>query len=106
MFHIGQRVVCIKTHSERRVVKGRTYVVADVGKGCDCHSVSLRLVGINGIRSGTRCFDCMKWVHSSLLYLSPDLFRPADDLTASLALAESERQVDERPDHINIPQHA
>lgn len=31
-------------------------------------------------------------------------FRPIDDLTASLARTESERLVEERPDHVNVPQ--
>jgi len=36
----------------------------------------------------------------------PSRFRPIDDLTAELAQTELSRVVEEKPEHLNIPQHA
>lgn len=79
MFEIGQKVVCIKTHSEGVVKEGEVYTVQGmkVSKCCGCLDID---VGIKTDIQYTLCAcggvedaNSIHWLHSTL-------FRPLDDL--------------------------
>lgn len=107
-FYVGQKVVCVDDTKSQDVCfwdcvinirKGATYKI----RGFDRERqgvVGIYLEGVfqRGRRGGPD--------HGVELAWHPRRFRPLDDLTASLAQTESERTVEERPEHINIPQHA
>jgi len=101
-FYVGQKVVCVKSGWFGLTSAGKTYTVSDVSN-CGC-GPSLLLVGVENSpgRCGTTCKCGYEWLVGK--WNDAARFRPIDDLTASLARTESERIVEERPDHVNVPQ--
>lgn len=75
-FYIGQKVVCVKTHSEGRTVAGRIYTV--VGFAC-CPACGLPCLDLNipnsRGRRGTVCL-CGGRVHDSRAVDGASRFRP------------------------------
>lgn len=113
-FRVGQKVVCVKTHSRGFVVAGNQYTITGVFDLCGCEEYVT--VGVAGYYDdGSRykigwrahCSRCkIPWRTPTMEKLiSSTLFRPLiEDLTAELARKEAERIVIERPDLINEPE--
>lgn len=104
MFRVGQKVVCVDDSNYRNPhlahlfsnppVRGRIYTVRGITAG--------GLVLLKEIENPP-----YRWRDGFYEpgYL-PFRFRPIDDLTAELAQTELSRVVEEKPEHLNIPQHA
>lgn len=86
-FHIGQDVVCIKTHSEGIVKKGSVYVIKGLKLGCCTIFVDVGIKAPNLNGSGTfevNCFKCKKitYCHTdNTHWIGASLFAPLDTLT-------------------------
>ena len=86
-FKIGQDVVCVNTHPEGVVIKGKTYTILDNKSLCKCCSVDI------GVKQETSlmvfCVDC-NTTHESTgaYYVGSFRFAPIqeDGSTAALAL--------------------
>lgn len=98
MFKVGQKVVFVDdsglygpcvTHPSL----GHVYTVYAIGQH-DAGPDNLCIVG---------CPNVVDGIDVGFL---PSRFRPIDDLTAELAQAELSRVVEEKPEHLNIPEHA
>lgn len=86
-WYVGQKVVCIKTHSQGLVVKGKNYSVHGVNCCPLCGFVSLDV----GVIGNGRSWSCMKKhrVHSGT-WVATTLFRPVDALTEQIERIEKE----------------
>lgn len=95
-FYIGQRVVCVKSHSRGRVTVGDIYTI----EGFACCKLCGRLsfdIGLPNAPNelGTRCHKCnvQRCISETRCVISASLFRPLQeqDLSSELALKEVER---------------
>lgn len=105
-FRVGQRVVCVKAYSQWPISEGYTDEVAGLYSCCK-NWIALRKVLDNGCSSGI-CRLCGTPYWGEELMFPSNCFRPIEEqsLTAELAVKEVERIVEERPEHVNEPQHA
>ena len=102
-FYVGQKVVCVKTHSAGVTRAGQVFIVRAV-MICTCGHVTID-VGSVSYCSQTLCALCHRTYDSGDRWPeAASRFRPIEDLTTSLAETEVKRQVIERPDHVNEPQ--
>lgn len=78
-FHVGQRVVAIKNHSQGAFKKGDEFIVFDIVGGCCEYLV---YVGINTEASLVRCNLCNKVKRKDKeLYFSHRLFAPIQEIS-------------------------
>lgn len=78
-FYVGQRVVCVKTHSQQSVVKDREYIVSEIIPSfCGCRDFIVRVAGVYSTSSKVICITCgIKGFNAELLsLLGADLFAP------------------------------
>ncbi len=80
-WHIGQEIVCIKTHSQGVVKRGNIYTIQGLKQAsCECHYIDID-VGIKGDGSNTvRCGDCnvITRVVGNIHWLHEELFAPLE----------------------------
>ena len=80
-WHIGQEIVCIKTHSQGVVKRGKIYTIQGLQQSsCECHYIDID-VGIKGNGSNTvRCGDCkgITRVVGNIHWLHEELFAPLE----------------------------
>lgn len=78
-WHIGQEIVCIKTHSHGMVKRGRIYTIQGLQQGvCSCHHILID-VGIEsgGLTNG--CSKCRKILpQSNVLWFGETIFAPLE----------------------------
>lgn len=102
-FRVGQRVVCVISDGVF-LTKGATYVASRTAEMCCGPAIG---VGINCGTGATKCTVCGSTSRGDEVMFDERRFRPLiEDLTAELARKESDRLVEERPEHVNEPQHA
>ena len=99
-WHVGMKVVCVKTHSQGSPKAGKTYTVRAIAT-CRCGEVGLD-VGLLGnpykIGTACRCSPTRHLAHIGF-YPSATLFRPLDLLSAALDRIEEESVTIEEPQH-------
>jgi hypothetical protein len=81
MFEVGQKIVCVKTHSQDVVKEGEVYPLKNIHFSPCCNHLLLD-VGIKiGFGAKLRC-DCGLLYNSktNILWLGAVLFRPLDDM--------------------------
>ncbi len=83
-FHIGQDIVCVKTHSQGFVKEGQLYVVKGLSTGiCRCNPVIID-VGIVTDPAPIQCGRCKiiatKIGNPNIFWFGESLFRPLDEL--------------------------
>lgn len=82
MFEIGQKVVCVKTHSEGVVKEGEIYTVEDFKVNC-CKKLVLDVGLKSKYNNGNmvRCRECGSIItHYGGWWIHYSLFKPLDDL--------------------------
>lgn len=72
MFKIGQKVVCIKTHSQKCVIKGKIYTITNVIQ-CSCGLFSVSTDHYEH-HTGLMICDCNR--RHTGTYFGHELFRP------------------------------
>lgn len=82
-FHIGQKVVCVISHSWGFVVKDKIYTIESIEK-CNC-GFNVKLVGVTYI-TGTRCSICNH--HHSDVYIKYNRFKPLQEQKVPLITFE------------------
>lgn len=82
-FHIGQKVVCVMSHSWGFVVKDKIYTIESISK-CRC-GFSVKLVGIS-YKYPSFCYICKN--DFSDLYIASDRFKPLQEQKAPLLTFE------------------
>lgn len=106
MWYIGQKVVCVKSHSQGLVRSGVTYLISDV-RQCECGRLSLN-VGVADHHRWTEC-TIHQYDGSGCMRLKPThgfawfycaLFRPLDALTETIERVEKEGA----PTEVETPQ--
>lgn len=101
MFRVNQKVMCVyRNGGVLGANNGRVFTVQGIRNRC-CGGLLLQ-VHIDGIR--TFCSSCGNSNEGE--WYAAQHFRPIDDLTAELAQTEVARIIEEKPEHINEPQHA
>lgn len=93
MFRIGQKVVCVKSHSLSFVIKGRIYEIKGFDT-CRCKSenISLLLKGVGNINTG--CRQC-RYIHREGTAICSTLFAPLDESFADEVLKNIAEQIEE-----------
>lgn len=82
-FYPGQRVVCVKTHSQGAVRKGDIKTIDAIGS-CTCGHVNLD-VGLVHSWPVNHCRVCdRRYAANGIWWISADLFRPFDELDACI----------------------
>lgn len=81
-WYVGQRVVCVKDHSQGVVRKGNEYIIHNVSiSQCSCKYVLLD-VGITSKNLFSSHTECGKrWLGDGTYWLNESLFAPLDDLS-------------------------
>jgi hypothetical protein len=77
MFNIGQKIICVKTHSQNIVVRGQEYVVVDIDT-CRCGNILID-VGLSSDREKMGCVDCAAIWKDNAWWLSARLFAPIEE---------------------------
>lgn len=81
-FKIGQKVVCVKSHSLGFVIKGKIYTVHEKSN-CTCIAI---YVGISQGYTSGYCCNCKKIITSDKAYIHESLFAPIKEDGSSLSL--------------------
>ena len=84
---VGDRVVCVRTHSLRAVIKGKIYEIFNIYKSPCCGKI-IYDVGISG-HGKTRCL-CGKILGGAEWWIGSWLFRPIEYNSATEELANKE----------------
>lgn len=88
-FYVGQKVVCVRAHSEGVLIVNRTYTVTAVTEPCSCGP--LITVGITAYSYFGICRHCGRMCRGGPEWeFSISLFRPLDELEQQLERIESE----------------
>ena len=88
MWYVGQKVVCVKTHSQNAVVEGNIYTIAAINKCCKPRlDVGVR---VPFPLRGVQCPRCGGVSSGDIWWMGSSLFRPLDALTEQLERIESE----------------
>jgi hypothetical protein len=83
-YYVGGKVVCVKTHSQQKVIKGKEYEIEYIDV-CKCGDVSFIIKGVGHHKPfASSCFCGIE--KRGMLLLSSILFRPL--LTDSIKFAE------------------
>lgn len=94
-FRIGQKVVCVKTHSENLVIKGKIYTVLNTNCPCNCNAVDVGIVDDSpyGIFKAVKCYQCNSiYSYGKIWWISSKLFAPLQDDGSRLALVATVEQ--------------
>ena len=107
-FKVGQRVVCIKSHSLKIVVKGNTYPIKGLSK-CKCGSWSVDIGEIISKKKWDylRCYGCgVLEKNEGTMWFASALFAPIQEqyTDATAEIIEKFKQTDEVPDKSLIPE--
>lgn len=99
-WYIGQEIVCVKTHVERVVVRGRTYTIKSLREGvCPCDAGILIDVGVphdpSRFTEYSRCSKCgHRYYSGSTFWLVERHFAPLDqDISELTEILEKENVV-------------
>jgi hypothetical protein len=86
MWHIGQDIVCIKSHSQAVIKEGDIFTIKGLKKGCCTIVID---VGISAQSHLTKC-RCgnIRVKHDGIFWLGEQLFKPLDELTDISELLE------------------
>ena len=89
-WHIGQKVVCVKTSSMGHTVAGGTYTI-DAVTACKC-GIAISLVGIGWLpeAKATEFSCCGHYEQGDRSWNITTRFRPLDDLTEQMERIEIE----------------
>jgi hypothetical protein len=80
MFELGQKIVCVKNHSQGAVKEGEIYTVKDLMLCAKCKSLAID-VGIKAAYGKSICGSCNVVVKIDRIHwINHILFRPLDDL--------------------------
>lgn len=85
MFHIGQYIVCIKTHSDGDVKEGQVYTINSLKKGCCSILID---VGISTKSIFSLCFCGNIEKSNGITWFCESLFKPLDELSDISELLE------------------
>lgn len=97
-FYVGQKVVCVKTHSQGDPKAGNTYTVRAIAL-CSCGNIGLD-VGLPGrpYANGTYCICSeRRSISRDGFFPSAFLFRPIDPLHEALDAIEENHTVEPEP---------
>lgn len=96
MFRIGQRVVCIKDHSQKIIVRGQEFVIQNL-LPFKCGCLTAVDVGIKKPKSMLPLTGCNKCdsIHPTgdVFYFASELFAPMDDKFADKILNKIIKQI-------------
>ena len=85
-WHIGQDIVCIKTHPEMVVVEGGVYTIRGLRKNCCCIEID---IGVDTNRQVSVCSKCGRKDNSNNVHwLGEFRFEPLDSLADISELVE------------------
>lgn len=88
-WHIGQEIVCVRSHSALKVVKGKFYTIVSLNSECSCNDVKLN-VGILSSRI-TVCTKCRhRLPQIGEQWFSDLLFAPLADISELEEILEEE----------------
>jgi hypothetical protein len=93
MFEVGQKVVCIKNHSQGVVIEGKIYTVFGLKPCTSCKLLRLD-VGISTPRDGI-CSCGTRHAQNGIHWIASNLFRPLDDDFATSVLENILEQIKE-----------
>jgi len=93
MFEVGQKVVCIKNHSQGVVIEGKIYTIFGLKPCTSCKLLRLD-VGISTSRDGI-CSCGTKHDQNGIHWIASQLFRPLDDEFATSVLENILEQIKE-----------
>lgn len=96
-FKIGQKVVCVKNHSMKAVIKGKIYNILGYDD-CGCNGVDIGLTDPSVVAHIKlyRCYSCNKYSTNTSWFISESLFAPIqeDGSTAELNLCIEEFELE------------
>lgn len=80
MFKIGQKVICIKNHSQGLVQKDRVYFIRGIKNNPCCGAMALD-VGITTNYKYEMCWQCQEILfnNSNIYWFGSHLFRPLEE---------------------------
>jgi hypothetical protein len=93
MFEVGQKVVCIKNHSQGVVTEGKIYTIFGLKPCTSCKLLRLD-VGISTPRDGI-CSCGTQHKQNGVHWIASNLFRPLDDEFATSVLENILEQIKE-----------
>lgn len=93
MFEVGQKVVCIKSHSQGVVIEGKIYTIFGLKPCTSCKLLRLD-VGVSTPRDGI-CSCGTKHDQNGIHWIASQLFRPLDDEFATSVLENILEQIKE-----------
>jgi len=93
MFEIGQRVICIKNHSQNVVQEGKIYTIYSI-QNCSCNLVTLD-VGVSTVNKYNLCNCKRKYESKGVHWVASDLFKPLDETFAESVLENILEQIRE-----------
>ena len=93
MFEVGQKVVCIKNHSQGVVIEGKIYTIFGLKPCTSCKLLRLD-VGVSTPRDGI-CSCGTKHDQNGIHWIASQLFRPLDDEFATSVLENILEQIKE-----------
>ena len=79
MFELGQKIVCVKSHSEGVVKEGEIYIVKDLRLCSKCKDLDIDVGIKTNLPLGQCCCNHAAFTNG-IHWLAHDLFRPLDDL--------------------------
>ena len=87
-FYVGQKVVCIRDHSQGYVKAGHAYTI---GAQRNCLRCGIHQVDVGVRREGMFLCVCNRLEPSSpIAWINAELFRPLDSLTEQIERIEQE----------------
>ena len=113
MFHVGQKVVCIKTHSQGVVIKDKVYIVRGNVSPCKCECVDVGVIEqdykneYGELYKQERCPNCgMIYKYTRKWYLLSKRFAPITEITSTADIAAEIFNTHEELKEIKIPQYS
>lgn len=90
MWHIGQTIVAIKSHSQGKFKEGDVFEIKGLKKSfCKCIHILID-IGMSTIATNDECGDCNIIVKSNdnIHWFGEDMFKPLDELADISELTE------------------
>lgn len=85
-FKVGQQVICIKTHTQKAVIKGKTYTIQGIEQVCECATVDVGINSSSDLKRG-KCVVCgVIWNTDGIHHIAEYLFAPLEEDGTSLSL--------------------
>lgn len=103
-FRVGQRVVCVDAYTPL-LIRGRVYTVRSIDTCCKAW-LDIGIPGEHG--DAEVCFTCgaPSSLTDNYVLFEATAFRPVIDITTELADLAKRSIIEEKPEHINVPQYA